>query len=451
MKQKIIRFLSSMFIMCLGIFITGCTLPEGGGQGQSNVLSNPTDFSVTSGETVIATWSKVEGASHYIIYLYKDGACIESLVGESGMEITSLENGSYEAAIKTMGDGTNYLSSKISEKVPFVVDATNGGELETLPTPSRITLQYDKDLKRVKVTFKDEAAYTKANGFMAYIYANKTLVRSVTLEYNGASLDVSSLKEGTYVVELKALGDCVLTGNSAVSSSNVSFVIEKENNGGGSELTGYYQNASGKTGDALESALRQIITSTHRKILNYDDLRSALQKTDRDPSNPNNLILFYCRDSVRATWDSGNTWNREHVWPNSKGVGKTGPGADAHHLRPTDPQVNSTRGSHKVDKVTGGTEIMYKGRGTGCYYGGGKFEPADSIKGDVARIYFYLLTRYDFLYSYISGAANLNTLLEWNEFDPVDASEIYRNEQVYLIQGNRNPFIDHPEFANSIW
>ena len=75
----------------------------------------------------------------------------------------------------------------------------------------------------------------------------------------------------------------------------------------------------------------------------------------------------------------------------------------------------------------------------------------DSVKGDVARIYFYMLVRYPYLYSSFNLVADLDVMLEWNEIDPVDELEIHRNEVVYNYQGNRNPFIDHPESANLIW
>ena len=81
------------------------------------------------------------------------------------------------------------------------------------------------------------------------------------------------------------------------------------------------------------------------------------------------------------------------------------------------------------------------------------FEPLDNVKGDVARIIFYLMVRYEEAdnYTFSTIAQSKEMLLRWNEQDPVDAFEKYRNEQGYIIQGNRNPFIDHPECADLIW
>ena len=100
------------------------------------------------------------------------------------------------------------------------------------------------------------------------------------------------------------------------------------------------------------------------------------------------MLLFYARLNAA---DHG--WNKEHVWPDSKGGGTAE--NDLHHIRPTVSTVNSQRGNYTIGVVTSGRkEIVYSGINTGNYYGGGRFEPADEIKGDVARIIFYCATRY---------------------------------------------------------
>ena len=134
--------------------------------------------------------------------------------------------------------------------------------------------------------------------------------------------------------------------------------------------------------------------------------------------------------------DSGKTWNREHVWPQSVGWGKsTTEGSDLHHVRPETPSVNSSRGNTPFGERRG-------------YY-----EPKDAAKGDVARILFYMLTRYSSAdsKSITVVAESMELLMEWNELDPVDALEMQRNDVAEDIQGNRNPFIDYPELAENIW
>lgn len=201
---------------------------------------------------------------------------------------------------------------------------------------------------------------------------------------------------------------------------------------------GYYSSITESSGNSLKLQLRTLITSTHKKILSYNDLKVYTAKTDVDPNNPNNIILFYSRKSVSSKWDGGNTWNREHVWPQSKSWFTTsGAGADIHHLRPTNPTINSSRGNKPYGETTNGS----------------MFEPNDEVKGDVARILFYLLVRYQESdsYSITKAASSMRMLLEWNRLDPVDNLEITRNEEAAKIQGNRNPFIDNYLYAEMIW
>ena len=216
-------------------------------------------------------------------------------------------------------------------------------------------------------------------------------------------------------------------------------------------LSGYYANAKSLEGAVLEKALRNIISNT-KHTTTYDELKNYLCYADADPENSGNMILFYTRLSIPATYNS-NLWNREHVWPKSRGnyFGNSLAGADIHHIRPTIISVNSTRGNLKLGDISGSkTEVKYNGQGTGCYIGGGYFEPSDEIKGDVARIIFYVSLRYGYSIT-SSGVAELDDLLLWNSMDPVSIEEKNRNEYAYSIQGNRNPFIDHSFLADYIW
>lgn len=199
----------------------------------------------------------------------------------------------------------------------------------------------------------------------------------------------------------------------------------------------YYRAANGKSGTELKYALRQIISVVKHKET-YNDLKEDLPYTDEDPERPGYMKLIYSDYSVRGRWDSATTWNREHVWPQSKGWFSTsGAGADLHHLRPEDPKVNSRRGNKPYSE---------DGRG-------GSFVPPVRVRGDLARIIFYLLTRYSESDSYkiTNVAQSYDMLLRWNRMDPVDDFERQRNDRSYEIQGNRNPYIDHPEAVDMIW
>ncbi len=171
-----------------------------------------------------------------------------------------------------------------------------------------------------------------------------------------------------------------------------------------------------------------------------------LDDTDVDPNNTSKVILIYLGTSVSGVWDGnpGAAWNREHVWPQSKLGGKADNdviniASDLHNLKPSNPSTNSSRGN------------KFFGTETGAY------EPRDAVKGDIARILFYMDVMYNglSLISANSGGSlqmgNLDKLLEWHVLDPVDEFEMYRNNKIETYQGNRNPFIDHQEFVDKIY
>jgi endonuclease I len=228
------------------------------------------------------------------------------------------------------------------------------------------------------------------------------------------------------------------------------------------EPDGYYDAAEGLTGAALKSALHDIIDGNTQ--LSYDQVWDALKRTDEDPENTNNVIELYSRRSVPKSSNGGDPddWNREHTWAKSHGDFGTaaGPGTDIHHLRPADVSVNADRGN--LDFDLGGSAVD---ECSGCLRDGDSFEPPDVVKGDVARMLFYMAVRYEgddgkpdleLNDEVENGSApyhgRLSVLLAWNDADPVSAAETRRNDIVYAdYQGNRNPFIDHPEWADAIW
>lgn len=237
----------------------------------------------------------------------------------------------------------------------------------------------------------------------------------------------------------------------------------------------YYENATGKTGGELKTSLHSIIrnhTELPYTTKDADDeynVWEALKITDEDPTNSDNVILIYTgRSEAKSNQDNGDggdLWNREHIWAKSHGDFGTdrGAGTDIHHLRPCDASVNSARYNLFYDN---GGEAHSEA--TECYYDDDSWEPRDDIKGDVARMIFYMAVCYEgedddpdlemtnnMEYSTENYSApyfgKLSTLIEWNTQDQVDDAELERNEKVYAIQGNRNPFINHPEWVNSIW
>lgn len=233
--------------------------------------------------------------------------------------------------------------------------------------------------------------------------------------------------------------------------------------------TGYYDSAEGLQGEELKAALNQIITNhtDYPYTSSSTDTWDILKESDRDPTNPDNVILIYTGWSVEAglpgeEYDNGNGWSREHIWAKSHGFPSESQDAyrDAHHLRPCDISVNSARGTKDFDN--GGTPHS---EATECNTDSDSWEPRPAVKGDIARMMFYMATRYEGengdpdleLVDYTGTSTDtpyfgkLSTLIQWNEEDPVDDFESNRNEVVYSYQGNRNPFVDHPEFVDAIY
>lgn len=218
----------------------------------------------------------------------------------------------------------------------------------------------------------------------------------------------------------------------------------------------YYLDAINLQDEPLRIALNTIISENFNPLL-YRDAIWVLEESDVDPNNSNNVILLYpgeYGESVPTGYSNdinGYYWNREHVWPQSR-LGENvsydndfaSIATDVHNLKPADPAENSLRSNDYFDNI----------RVANLTY-----EPNDNVKGDIARILFYMSTRYLELTlndnpNTSSGQLTmglLSVLLEWNEMDPVDDFERNRNEVIYKYQGNRNPFIDYPEFANLIW
>ncbi len=226
---------------------------------------------------------------------------------------------------------------------------------------------------------------------------------------------------------------------------------------------GYYDDAQGLSGDELKIALHDIIDD-HVQF-SYNDLRDfILINTDEDPNNTNNVILLYSgRSQAKNTFGGDpDEWNREHVWAKSHGgFGNSPPaGTDAHHIRPTDVSVNGARGN--LDFDIGGNPVP---EAPGCFKDSDSFEPRDAVKGDVARMIFYMAIRYeggdgvpdlevvDAVNTYPNPQhGKLSQLILWNYLDPPDDFEINRNDVIYYqYQENRNPFIDHPEYVDAIW
>lgn len=229
--------------------------------------------------------------------------------------------------------------------------------------------------------------------------------------------------------------------------------------------TSYYASATSTSGATLLTQLRTITSSMTG--INYGNARYSAEYTDVDPNNPNRMLLMYNRASVSPDWDSGNTWNREHIWPVSRlGVSDpsnstTGIATDQHNLRPANPSINSSRGNTPYGPDSGSGSYGYQ---SSLYY------PGDADAGDAARAIFYMATRYSSLSiadsSSPSGTqmGDLSSLLRFHYKDAPDTFERRRNHAIYggasdtgnvisnpYKQGNRNPYVDHPEWVWAVF
>lgn len=225
----------------------------------------------------------------------------------------------------------------------------------------------------------------------------------------------------------------------------------------------YYSPASGQTGGPLKQALHGIISN--HTVVPYNSLIAPLTDIWRDPANPSNILLIYSHTSV----SSGSSWNREHLWPRSRGNSdQAGPDdSDLFHVVPSDISVNAERGSLYFDESDPG-DPFYSLPGHSLApqtsRDSDSWQPPQQERGDIARALFYLDVRYDGqdplttdleLVSFPpagSQMGRLNTLLLWHEQDPPDDAERARNDLIFNnYQNNRNPFIDHPEWVAEIW
>lgn len=425
-KVKILLFIVIFFSAFL---FTGCEqIPTDPNENEPPIynLDAPTNLHITEySDKQILFFDLVENAANYQINFYVGQKLTQRLVVSQedailGIVLNNLEAGEYTITIKALAaDNSSYLDSNLSEQLNVTITSSS-------TNPQKYTVTFNSN-GGTQVTSQIVSSGNKAK---KPTNPQKSGYEFVCWLLNGVEFDF----------------DTIITKDITLDAS------WKKSDGGtiDDDLMPYYESVKGLTGSALKAKLRQIISNA--KTLSYSDLTkdTGLPFTDADPEKPGNIILFYGHVSVKAS----STWNREHVWPKSRGWFKTsGAGSDIHHIRPEDNDVNSRRGNLVMGKVSNGKQNLYDDGTLGGYYGS-LYEPVDSVKGDVARIYMYMLIRYsqtDSSYPITNVISSMALLLEWHLSDPVDEFEKLRNERSYQVQGNRNPFIDYPEFAEMIW
>lgn len=238
---------------------------------------------------------------------------------------------------------------------------------------------------------------------------------------------------------------------------------------------GYYNTALGKNGSALQTELKNIIDN--HTILSFP-LWNSFGVADNKggnilwdiysdiPGGTPSYTYTIGSDQCGQYNSEGDCYNHEHIWPKTYFNDVVPMTNDLHHLLPTDGWVNNKRSNFPVGEVTNTAWTGTNGSKTGTSnsyagYNGNVFEPIDAYKGDVARIYFYMSTRYrgednawqswEMANGSVLSSDAIQLLLQWHQNDTVSQKEIDRNNVVYALQGNRNPFVDYPIFADCIW
>lgn len=265
--------------------------------------------------------------------------------------------------------------------------------------------------------------------------------------------------------------------------------------------SGYYDSVDDSSSVALRQSLHPVIDDHTRfpYTSSSTDTWDILNLADEDPNDTGRVVDIYKNASYAKISGGSGAYNREHSWPKSYGfpsnVSSNYPYTDAHHLFVSDSGYNSSRSNKPYrtcdagcsEKTTNFTDG--RGGGSGTYAGNsnwtegsytqGTWETWIGRRGDVARALMYLDVRYEGGSHGVTGhdepdliltdiesliaASNtgsnessaymgmLSTLILWHQQDPVDSREIWRNEVVYSFQGNRNPFIDHPEWVDCLF
>ena len=238
---------------------------------------------------------------------------------------------------------------------------------------------------------------------------------------------------------------------------------------------GYYLATEGKSGAELLAALHAVIRTGHNGF-QYDSARGFLYQDVEDPNDDNLIEDLYAGRVITVDRRANSTTdatdanlNAEHAWPQSCGAGldrissgvrSTGPRGDLHIIYAADAPANNSRSNFPFGLISGNPESSYGPDSAGNFSRRGSngtttvFEPRAEKRGDIARALFYFYVRYVPEIPAQLSLENFNieeaTLLQWAQQDPVDAFEWARNNEVYAVQGNRNPFVDRPALLASI-
>jgi endonuclease I len=338
------------------------------------------------------------------------------------------------------------------------------------PTAPAITGSEAQGPTSVVVTFSEALNEASAENTANYSVTGSMVTGASVMAgtTDMVMLTTTYLTTGSHTLTIDGVAD--LAGN---ATSNAVSVFQFY---GGNVPVGYYNPAIGLNGEDLRLALHNVIDG-HSSV-SYTYLWTAFYSTDAKPDGtvwdmysdvPGGTppyIYEFGIDQTGSGATEGTGYNREHSWPQSWYGGASPMYTDLFVLYPTDTRVNGYRSNYAFGEVSNPTITSWNGCkvGSNTYpgYSGTVFEPLDEYKGDFARAYFYMSVRYyteDGSWANLSPMSNRSQLLpwaedmliEWHISDPVSQKEIDRNDAVYDIQNNRNPFIDRPDFVSRVF
>lgn len=335
--------------------------------------------------------------------------------------------------------------------------------------PEQTALLGDVDLDGV-ITSKDAALVLRSIVGMESFSETEQLLADVDGDDTVSSKDAAMILR--HVVSIGIITGTVTLPSDEPDPTEAPTPTPKPDTGDYSNYpvnyTGAYYSSIGSYEEMLKMSASDLRNALKSKIStstggSYSGLKSSLPYSDTDASHSGKMRLFYSQEWIDQTQNLSSSgwsgWNREHCWPGSHG-GDVCQG-DIHVMRPTYPQSNNHRGNSGFGEF-GASESKSSSvspAGTVCgYYSSDKFEPNDHVKGDVARIVFYVLTHGSYsslnfsdIHACGSNAEGYAMFVEWNEMDPPDSVELNRNNYAYNKQGNRNPYIDYPALAEVIF
>ena len=309
---------------------------------------------------------------------------------------------------------------------------------------------------------------------------------SLTNQWQEITYEYTPTESGTIEIGLRFYDQDTFDGEEIVYIDNFSFVSNSTTTT--TDTTTYYASAADLTGVELKTALYNIIkghtTKTYSNLwdfmstssldLYYENDGTILDIYSENPSSSDSYNYTAVTDQCGNYSGEGSCYNREHSFPKSWFNDAYPMYTDIHHIFASDGYVNGKRSNYPYGEVSTSTYVSDNGSklGSGSTelgYTGIVFEPIDEFKGDLARAYFYMATRYqDVISTWESNSDNADVVLdgsadyvfedwvitmlkEWNDLDEVSQEELDRNEAAYEFQGNRNPFVDHPEYIDQIW